>query len=114
MLYCLLLFAFSVSVRQTYGCGMSGGSIINYGCRVLWTHLWVCLLCFGYVVRPSLALRACLYGLRFWSLCGACPLPPVALAPLSGAFLGVYVVTGLAGLCESLFSFFGRFLWLTS
>jgi hypothetical protein len=44
-------------------------------------------------------------------LCGACPLPPVAPAPLSGAFLGVYVVTGLAGLCEILF---GRFLWLTS
>lgn len=90
---------------------MSGGSIINYGCAGLWTHLWVCLLCFWYVVRPSLALRACLYGLRFWCVFLVLSLPPVAPAPLSGAFLGVYVVTGLVGLCEILF---GRFLWLTS
>ena len=109
MLYCLLLFAFSVSVRQTYGCTVSGGSIKIYGCAGLWTHLWVCLLCFWYVVRPSLALRACPSWLRFWCVFLVLSLPPVALAPLSGAFLGVYVVTGLAGLCEILF---GRFLWV--
>lgn len=64
---------------------------------------------FWYVVRPSLALRACPSWLRFWCVFLVLSLPPVALAPLSGAFLGVYVVTGLAGLCEILF---GRFLWV--
>jgi hypothetical protein len=63
----------------------------------------VCLLCFWYVVRPSLALRACLCGLRFWCVFLVLSLPPVALAPLSGACGGVYVVTGLAGLCRVLF-----------
>jgi hypothetical protein len=39
---------------------------------------------FWYVVRPSLALRACLCKLRFWCLVLVLSLPPVAAAPLPG------------------------------
>jgi hypothetical protein len=73
-------------------------------------HTCGCVFCvfgtlFALRLRFGRVLVGCGFGVCFWF----CLSPPVALAPLSGAFLGVYVVTGLAGLCEILF---GRFLWV--
>jgi hypothetical protein len=86
----------------------------------VYNKLWLCWfvdtpvgVSFVFLVRCS--PFACASGVSVWVavliVARGLSSPPCCARPLSGAFLGVYVVTGLVGLCEILF---GRFLWLTS
>lgn len=53
-----------------------------------------------YVVRPSLSLRACLCGLRVWTVFGCLSSPPCCARPPLRCADWVYNVTVSGGLVE--------------